>query len=229
MKNLLLHTLILFLITFKASAQLITDRIDPTATGILFRNDILDKNQTAQIEGSQYIVDEFRLAEVSGISTKLMVRYNAMTDMIEVQNDKKELFSLTKKDPFNTISFVPFNTTIKLLNYKTKAGEINGYLTELFNSNNISLLRRDKVNLQKGKEALTSYSTATPTRYIKERTEYYLVLKNETAAMMPKNKSELQDLFPLKKEAISVYLKRNDFSLKKEKSIIEMVKFISNF
>jgi hypothetical protein len=56
-----------------------------------------------------------------------------------------------------------------------------------------------------------------------------LVLKNETAAMMPKNKSELQDLFPLKKEAISVYLKRNDFSLKKEKSIIEMVKFISNF
>lgn len=47
--------------------------------------------------------------------------------------------------------------------------------------------------------------------------------------MMPKNKKELQDLFPSKKEEIATYLKKNNFSLKEEKSIIEMVKFISNF
>jgi hypothetical protein len=47
------------------------------------------------------------------------------------------------------------------------------------------------------------------------------------AIAVPKNKKELQNLFPMKKEEIAVYLKDNKFSLKDEKSIIEMVKFIS--
>jgi hypothetical protein len=46
---------------------------------------------------------------------------------------------------------------------------------------------------------------------------------------MPKNKKELQKLFPTKNDEISVYLKNNSFSLKDEKSSIEIIKFISNF
>jgi hypothetical protein len=228
-KNPCFIILLLLIITFNGYSQLLIDKVDPTSSGALFRNPLLNNSDSATIEGSQYINKEFRLAEISGTTQKLLVRYNAMTDMIEVQNEKKELFSLIKKDPFNTIAIATFTHKIKLLNYKTKEGEVNGYLIELYNQNQVSLFRRDRVILQKEKEAINSYAVSTPARYIKASDEYYLSLKNETAVMMPKNKKELQDLFPTKKEEIATYIKKNNFSLKEEKSIIEMVKFISNF
>ncbi|TDE31253.1 hypothetical protein E0I61_00695 [Flavobacterium ranwuense] len=229
MKKLLLNTLLLSFMAFNGNAQRIMDTMDPNSSGALFRNNVLNKKDLAKIEGSEYLVDEFRLAEVSGIPQQIMVRYNAMTDMIEVQNEKKELFSLMKKDPFNIITIIPFTDKIKLLNYKTKEGEANGYLVELFNKNDVALYRRDRITLQKGKEAVNSYAAATPARYVKTSDEYYLSLKNETAIALPKNKKEFQDLFPMRKEEITAYLKKNNFSLKDEKSIIEMAKFIANF
>jgi hypothetical protein len=228
MKKLLLNTLLLSFMAFTANAQRLMDTMDPTSSGALFRNDVLNKKDMTKIEGSEYLVDEFRLAEVAGIPQQIMVRYNAMTDMIEVQNEKKEVFSLMKKEPFNTITIIPFTDKIKLTNYKTKDGDVNGYLVLLHNNNEVALYRRDKINLQKGKEAINSYSPATSARYVKANDEYYLSLKNETAVMMPKNKKELQDLFPEKKEEIAVYLKKNNLSLKDEKSVIEISKFLSN-
>ena len=229
MKKLLLNTLLLFFTVLNINAQRLMDTMDPTSSGALFRNDVFNKKDMTKIEGSEYLVDEFRLADVSGIPQQIMVRYNAMTDMIEVQNEKKEVFSLMKKEPFNTITIIPFTDKIKLLNFKTKDGDVNGYLVELYNSNEVVLYRRDKINLQKGKEAINSYAVATPARYVKANSEYYLSLKNETAVMMPKNKKELQDLFPSKKEEIATYLNKNNFSLKDEKSVIEIAKFVSNF
>jgi hypothetical protein len=229
MKKLLLNTSLLFFTVLSINAQRLMDTMDPTSSGALFRNDVLNKKEMTKIEGSEYLVDEFRLAEVSGIPQQIMVRYNAMTDMIEVQNEKKEVFSLMKKEPFNIITIIPFTDKIKLLNYKTKDGEVNGYLVELFNKNDVALYRRDKIAIQKGKEAINSYSPATSARYVKTNDEYYLSLKNETAVMMPKNKKELQDLFPMKKEEIATYLKKNNFSLKDKKSVIDIVKFVSNF
>ncbi|WP_338646461.1 hypothetical protein V5J73_13275 [Flavobacterium sp. KS-LB2] len=228
MKKLLLNTLLLSFMAFTANAQRLMDTMDPTSSGALFRNDVLNKKDMTKIEGSEYLVDEFRLAEVAGIPQQIMVRYNAMTDMIEVQNEKKEIFSLMKKEPFNTITIIPFTDKIKLTNYKTKDGDVNGYLVLLYSNNEVALYRRDKINLQKGKEAINSYSPATSARYVKANDEYYLSLKNETAVMMPKNKKELQDLFPEKKEEIAVYLKKNNLSLKDEKSVIEISKFLSN-
>jgi hypothetical protein len=229
MKRLLLSTLLLSFIAFSGNAQQTMDYLDPGSSGALYRNNVLNNKNVSKIEGSKYLVDEFRSAGISGVPQKVMVRYNAMTDMIEVQNEKKELFSLVKTPPYSTITVLPDNTIIKLLNYKTKEGEVNGYLVELFNSNDIAFYRRDRITLQKGKEAVNSYSSATAPRYVTTTGEYYLSLKNETAIPMPKNKKEFQKLFPTKKEEIAVYLKNNSFSLKDEKSSIEMTKFLSNF
>lgn len=229
MKKLLLNTLLLSFIAFSGNAQQTIDYMDPGSSGALYRNNVLNKKNVSKIEGSKYLVDEFRLAEISGVPQRVMVRYDATTDMIEVQNEKKELFSLVKKPPYGTITILSDNNTIKLLNYKTKEGEINGYLVEIFSSNEIAFFRRDRVIIQKGREALNAYSSATPPRYVATSDEYYLSLKNVTAIPMPKDKKGLQDLFPIKKDEIAVYLKKNSFSLKDETSIIEMAKFISNF
>ncbi|MBC5863806.1 hypothetical protein L1S34_10785 [Flavobacterium sp. K77] len=219
--------LLLIIISFNGYSQFIIDKVDPSNSGALFRNPLLNNSDSAIIEGSQYINKEFNLAEISGTSQKLLVRYNAFTDMIEVQNEKKELFSLPKNDPFNIITIAPFSNKIKLLKYKTKERVENGYLVELYNQNQFSLYRRDRVIFQKEKEASSSYSVAIPARYVEASDEYYLSLKNETAVMMPKNKKEMLLLFPEKADEITNYLKKNDFSIKDETSVLNMVRFLA--
>lgn len=81
--------LLLIIISFNGYSQFIIDKVDPSNSGALFRNPLLNNSDSAIIEGSQYINKEFNLAEISGTSQKLLVRYNAFTDMIEVQNEKK--------------------------------------------------------------------------------------------------------------------------------------------
>jgi hypothetical protein len=229
MKKLPLYTLLLSFMAFSGNAQQLMDNMDPSSSGALYRNNVLNKKTVSKIEGSKYLVDEFRTAKISGVPQLVMVRYDALTDMIEVQNEKKELFSLVKNAQYSTITILPYNDIIKLLNYKTKEGEVNGYLVEIFSSNEIAFFRRDRIVLQKGKEAVNAYLSATAPRYVATSDEYYLSLKNETAVPMPKDKKGFQELFPLKKDEIAVYLKKNDFSLKDEKSIIAMAQFISTF
>lgn len=229
MKKLLLNTLLLSLVVCSANAQQVLDRLSPQGTGALYRNNVLNKQGNQKIEGSEYLVNEFRFAEVSGVPKNIMIRYDALMDMMEVKDEKNEVFSLIKNAPYTTITIIESNEKIKLLNYKSDDGDVYGYLFELFNNNNVTLFRRAKINIQKEKEALNTYQTAKPAKYVKASDAYFLSIKNETSIPMPKNKKELQHLFPTKKDEIAVYLKRNSFSLKNEKSIIEMTKFISTF
>ena len=228
MKKLLFNGLLLLSIVSNANAQAVLEKIDPYSSGVLFRNPNFDNRDLVKIEGSQYLNEDYKLAEVSGVTKKLLVRYNAMTDVIEVQEEEgMKGFLLTKQSPYNTITITSNSNKIKLLNYKNKEGEVYGYLLELYNKNNVILYRRDKIILQKALAARTTYQEAVPQKFVKIDDEYYLSLKNDVATAAPKNKKEIQNLFPMKKEEIVDYLKDNKYSLKNEKSIIEMVKFIS--
>jgi hypothetical protein len=229
MKKLLLNTLLLSSIVFNVNAQEIMERLGPMGSGAIYRNNVLNQNEVSKIEGSKYFDEEFRLAEVSGVPQQIMIRYDAMMDIIEVQSENKELFTLIKKAPCLSITILKYNNIIKLLTYETKEGKVNGYLAELLNLNNVALFRRDRVSLQKEKKAANAYLSATPAKFVKTSDEYYLSLKNKTAIPMPKNRKELQNLFPTHTKEIADYLKQNDFSLKDEKNIIEMVKFISGY
>lgn len=217
-----------FFVSYNSNSQRISDIVDPFSSNTtLFKNSNLNKVALIKIEGSPYFIEEFRLANISGIAQKLMIRYNAFTDIIEVQNENKELFSLTKSNPFNNIEIVLIPNKIKLINYSAKGNAFFGYLFELYFDNNLALYRRDRVILKTGKEASNSYQVASETMYIKENTEYYISYKNETALQMVKNKKELMVLFPNKKQEIEVFLKNNNYSFKKESDLIEIAKFIS--
>ena len=226
MKKTPFNILFLFFIVFNSNAQGYLDKIDPYSTGILYKNGVLNSRDLAKIEGSKYLDEDFQLAEVSTVPQKLMVRYNAVTDTLEIQSTGLDFFSLTKKNPYNTITIIANGNKFKLLNYKNKETNIYGYLLQLYAKNNVTLYRRDKIIFQKAIEARTTYQQATPAKFVKTNPEYYLSLKNETAIALPKNKKEFQDLLPSKKEEISTYLKNNNFSIKDEKSIIEMAKFL---
>jgi hypothetical protein len=96
----------------------------------------------------------------------------------------------------------------------------------LFSSNDVALYRRDRITLQKGKEAVNSYSSATAQGMLQQAASITWAWKRNDS--MPNNKRRGSRTFPHQKRRNSSFLKKNDFSLKNE-SIIEMAKFISTF
>ncbi|WP_310377495.1 hypothetical protein [Flavobacterium sp.] len=228
MKINLFYISLLFFVSYNSNSQRISDIVDPFSSNTtLFKNSNQNKTALNKIEGSPYLIEEFRSASISGIAQKLMIRYNAFTDIIEVQNENKELFSLTKSNPFNNIEIVLIPNKIKLINYLAKGNAFFGYLFEIYNQENLALYRRDRITLKKGKEASNSYQVATETMYVKENVEYYISFKNETALQMVKNKKELEAIFPNHKQEIEIFLKNNNYSFKKEQDLIEIAKFIT--
>ena len=89
------------------------------------------------------------------------------------------------------------------------------------------MYRRDRVILQKGKEALNTYSPAVPARYVKANEEFFISKNGEMAFPAPRNKKELLETFPEKKTEITDFIKKNDYSHKDEKSMLNMIRFIS--
>ncbi|PWA06830.1 hypothetical protein [Flavobacterium psychrotolerans] len=227
MKKKLSISMVLFICCI-VSAQRIADKIDPNFSGALYRNGSLNSTYHEKTEGSPYLNEKFNYAEVSGIDQKLMVRYNAESDQIEVQIETNDVLILTKDDKFNLISINLGLTKMKLLNYKNLKGEdVYGYLVVLFDKNEVSLLRRDKIILQKEKQPKNSYDVYSPAKLVKANEEYYLETKDKKIIPMPQNKKQLLELYPEQKEAIIPFLKNNDLSFKTESDLIKITQFLS--
>jgi hypothetical protein len=231
MNNLILKactSALLLLICVDAHSQRPSDMLGSEVTSAIYRNDISLVSKESNIEGSAYIDSSFLLAEISGASKQIMVRYNSFLDIIEVQDEKGKVFPLLKKAPYQTIKIIYPEKIIQLLHFNYDGTEMEGYLYLLASNKNITTYKQEKIILQEPKAASNSYQVAKPAKYVKLNTSYYLRLGLETAMPMPKNKKELQSLFPSKKEEIAAYLKDNSYSLKDEKSIVDMSNFLSN-
>jgi hypothetical protein len=231
MNNLILKactSALLLLICVDAHSQRPSDMLGSEVTSAIYRNDISLVSKESNIEGSPYIDSSFLLAEISGVAKQIMIRYNAFSDIIEVKDSKNQIFMLLKKNPYQTIKILYPENTMQLLRFNSDGKEIEGYLYILAASRNITTYKQEKIVLQEPKEAINSYQVAKPAKYVKLNTSFYLRLGLETAIPMPKNKKEFQSLFPSKKEEIAAYFKDNSYSLKDEKSIVDMSNFLSN-
>nr|WP_315143630.1 hypothetical protein [uncultured Flavobacterium sp.] len=221
-----IFTLTCIIISIITNAQIEVHKIDLTSSGALFRNPDFNKLDLKKIEGSPYLYDSFMLAEISGVPQKILVRYNILNDLIEVQFDNKQNYNLTKDEPYTTISPINQTNKIKLLRYINKEGEVYGYLTQIYVSEKLAVYRKDQVKQQKAKEAISTYHEATPAKFVKLNPEYYWNLNNNRISLIPKNRKNLIELFPNTKENIINFIKENKIDFDNEKSIIELSKFI---
>jgi hypothetical protein len=180
------------------------------------------------IEGSPYNNLLFLPADISGLDFKIMVRYNEESDQIEIQNDDAKIFMLPKDNKYNSIFIKSLNYKLVLVNYKINTNTlVNGYLVELSNTNNFSLLRRDKITVRPEKQPKTGYDKYQPPKFIKADKEYYLKLSDNTVIPLPKNKKQIQQIYPNKTGEINTFFKTNDYSFKEETDLISIVNFMS--
>lgn len=223
----IIFTLTVSFFAFAANAQGLFDNLGSGSTGTLLRNNAIDKKD-ASIIGTPYIDDKFFISDISNVPEKVMTRYNAATDEIEIKkdDDNKE-FLLPKSTEYATVNSKYGKYVLKLVDYKSTKGEnVNGYLVELWTNGTASFFRRDRIKLEEGREG-NGYTGYTPPKYTKVAAEYYIQLKGKDIAVFPKSKKALIEIFKDKKSEIDAFFKANDLSFKDEKEMAKIAEFAS--
>ena len=180
------------------------------------------------VEGSPYIFKNFVLSEIVGVKTKMMLRYNAYDDVIEVEKGPNEIYTVSK-DPFYNTFLLNFNQfKLRLVNLETNSSEMSYlYLFELLTKNNLSLLRRDKIDFIEGRIPRTSFELGNKPKFTSVKYSYYLETKDKKVVAFPDSKAKLLLMYPRQESEIKKYIKDNSISLSREKDLIILTQFLS--
>lgn len=193
---------------------------DPRISTSLRNNNVYDPTKKSNsIEGNPYTDINFKIAKIPSINAPINFRYNAYKDLIEFK-DGENLYELPKDQAYSPI--VLQNNT-KIILEKNNDGSLN-YYTELYNHNNISLLKKDKTTITEAKST-DGYRDATPAKFSAIKTDYLLKI-NGKIENFPKNRKALNELIGNNEYADS-YAKKNSSYIKDESQLIELTKIIA--
>jgi len=182
------------------------------------------------IQGTPYINEDFSPARVSAQNTKILnVRYNAVTDEIEVETDKNSIQAVNKHIKNIAVTFLKDNKSYQAINYINKEGnDTRGYFICLTNSNSpIRLLLKESKKFIKRKPAKTGYQTDKPAQFKRLDDEYYIVINEENAQKIPKKVKNLSKQFPNNTNEINNYIKSNKIKISKKVDLIKLTNFLN--
>lgn len=178
-----------------------------------------------EIKGSVYLNNNFLPVQISCFSGKIPpMRYNALKDEMEYQVDDK-LYYMVKIDSCEVLLD---NKRYKYLQYQEVEAIEKRYLLVLHTEDKgkFSLYKKEKMNLITEVKPKSGYDEGRPANYQLEAVKYYLSLQNKTIAM-PRKENDVLALFQEKADRIKVFIKEKEISLRDEKDIIELVKFLN--
>ncbi|MFY1045260.1 hypothetical protein [Chryseobacterium sp. GP-SGM7] len=175
-----------------------------------------------EIIGSPYLDKGFRDATVAKDYEKTAVRYNSYLDEIEFQKDGKPLV-LPKEVKFYRIELYSPKETIVFLETNDN---LKGYFFEIVNHNNISLYKKIRTKFIDAIPAANSYASDKAASFKLLDPVYYL--KTEKGFIKnPRNKKEIIDQFPEKKDSLEVFFKENKIKFDKEEDLKKLVTFLN--
>jgi hypothetical protein len=208
---------------------------DQTIAPIYFNLGTIEANKNYRstffkdVEGSPYIYKDFVLSEIEGIKSKMMLRYNAFDDVVEVEKAPAEIYTISK-DPAYSIIYMNYGREkLRLVTFqdnKNEPGLI--YAFELTNNKILALLRRDKIEFKEGKVARTSFELNSSPKFTSAKSTYLLEQKDKKIIEFPNSKAKLIDLYPSSETEIKSYLKKSKINFNDEKDLIATTQFLSS-
>lgn len=185
------------------------------------------------IEGSQYLSEEFMSSKLSSMPEKIYgVRYNVFKDEMQFKGSNNELFALSKSDDSVVITFTESNVSYHLVSYIDDSVEQptkKGYFVKLNDEGPNYILKKKTVLFFAEKQSKTGYDLAKPATYKKVKDRTYIKLANkETAVLLETNKKKLvKNLFPSNSKEILSFFKSNKIKLNKDDDLIKFVMFLN--
>lgn len=215
MKNLIVIANVLAISYFNAQTPIQSEAYKvPGFSSTLINNKVINANGLdPNIEGSPYLYDDYKLTQVSNSPEGFTGRYNIYTDEIELKRNN-DVFVLPKDSNYTVITLKP-NTKILLINDK--------YYLVVKEYNNFTVLRKDKINFQKGRESRNGYESSKLAVYKKDNATYF-IKKDEELLLLDK-KSDFAKIFPEKN--VNDFIKSQKVNFKDESLILKLTDFLN--
>lgn len=216
----------MFVSIFSFSQDLVQTQTLTSSGSMSLAFDRSDKS----IKGTPYIIDNFTPARVSADQDKIFnLRYNAVTDQMEVQSDKNTIQAINKNIEGVTITFLKDDKTYESFNYLDKDGvALRGYFIHVNSANSkIKLLIKESKKFIDRKPAKSGYQDTKPAHFKRVDDTYYVMVKNKTAQIVPSKKKDIINLFPDHTESVSIYLKNNKFKTSKPDDLLKLINHVN--
>ncbi|WP_265427633.1 hypothetical protein [Chryseobacterium sp. YIM B08800] len=175
----------------------------------------------SDIQGSPYYGKGYSIASFSGSNESAPARYNSYTDEVEFTKEDKA-YVLPKTEAFSTINFT--NTKEKLIRIDTK-DDLSGYFFELVSGKN-SLYKKVKTKFIDAMPAANSYATDKPAVFKLLDPSFY-IKTDKGFIKNPKNKKDILNQFPEKKDSLETFFKENKIKFDKEDDLKKLVTFLN--
>lgn len=200
---------------------------DQSDRSIMIRNGVFaDSEKDSKIIGSQFLTESYIDAEIINAKANVKAKYNAFKDEVEVLKEEKG-FIISKIPEYKIVKFLPTNEYLELIRYfDEKENEIEGYLFQVAKKGDVVLYKREKITLEKGRTATSSYDSDVPSKYKKQPTKYFITSENGKVVQFPDNKKKVIELFPSKKSQIENYIKTKKPNFAREFDVINFLKTI---
>ncbi len=228
MKYSILKTILILFVVFNVQSQesINSQTLISRPVGSFYAFELSDKN----IKGSPYLENGFSPAKIkTDKETIYKVRYNMVSDEIEVESEDKAIMAISKNIKGLSVTFLSNNKTFQPRSYIDETGKANkGYFVVLSNINGKHpLLLKESKKYIEGRAAKSNYEQAKPAEYKRMDDAYFIVVKNETAVEIPRNKKDFAKLFPENEEAILDYIKEERLKTNNESDLIKLSLFIN--
>lgn len=193
---------------------------DPRMSATLRSNNVYDPNKNNNtIEGNPYSSSDFLIGTIPNINASITFKYNAHKDVIEFK-DGNSIYELPKDINYSPISL---SDGTKVVLETNNDGNLS-YYTQLFEKDNVALLKKNRVTLSEAKPT-DGYREATAPKFSSLKTEYFLKSEDKIIEF-PKNKKELLAKYS-NNPTLEQFIKKNGSYIKDENAMKEIVKLIS--
>lgn len=175
--------------------------------------------------GSPYYEKDFQPGTIhddKGRSLEVMMRYNALEDVVVVKAQKRdtESYMLPK---LTTITYELADYTYFIENVNTDNGWIEAYFAKYYEGSKASFIGRPEVDVVQARKATTGYDKDKPAN-IDVEMAYYISLNGEKFKEVRLKEKNLEDFFSSDK--MEEYF--DEHKIKTEKDVVELLKFYEN-
>ena len=177
------------------------------------------------IKGSPYFNDMYTVGEtfVNGRNVRLLMRYNAFSDQIEMKDKYQKSFNLLRRTDLQA----KFGgKTYKLLDYVEFGKKQQGYFVPL-NEGHAVLLHKPRKMFVQAEKPENGYDTYNPPVY-RDVSAYYLQIGSAEPVEIALNKRQLLRNLNQYSASLKQYISDNNLKLKSEAEAIKLLNYYNS-
>lgn len=180
-------------------------------------------SRSKNLEGTQYITEEFLPAKLMNNDEIYSVRFNAYQDEMEIKRNGQD-YSLPKTFDYS-ITFLNDQKIYRVFEYRNNNVPTKGFFIVVYSNDKVSLLVKEKIVLMDEVNPKTGYEKYKPPTLKREKDKLYIAYKNNTTTELPTKKKDFYNLFSSKSKEVEAFISDNNLNIKDTEDLIQIFEY----